>query len=326
MYLLIVFLPLLGSSVAGFFGRFLGSEGSAILTTTCVSFFALVSFSFCFSHFRLKGPLRGILNLFLVFSAGFVGSLIRIEVIHLVSPALPLLLGPFVWKAVVGEALPSTGPNGAESSSTWEEDPFELRVLEESFSDSKTDTDSPPAGESQTEESEPSVNQRSLEAPQTEEGSPSVNRRGPEEAGPALPANPVPSGGDEAGPSVPYPYRRDKMIGGDSVEAIERRLLAQFAYPSYEDIQLAHIQAEDLFEVKVEIVKVMAGLDPTGDWMGRGARALDNPRTATGEHSLEQLYRLLSALNERGKEAPEFKELKNRVFLKKGGPGGDSIA
>ncbi|KAJ4895719.1 hypothetical protein Rs2_22513 [Raphanus sativus] len=53
----------------------------------------------------------------------------------------------------------------------------------------------PPAGESQTEESEPSVNRRSLEAPQTEEGEPSVNRRGPQEAGPALPANPVPSGG-----------------------------------------------------------------------------------------------------------------------------------
>ena len=30
MYLLIVFLPLLGSGVAGFFGRFLGSEGTAI--------------------------------------------------------------------------------------------------------------------------------------------------------------------------------------------------------------------------------------------------------------------------------------------------------
>nr|UUC04391.1 hypothetical protein [Brassica napus]UUC04466.1 hypothetical protein [Brassica napus]UUC04541.1 hypothetical protein [Brassica napus] len=322
MYLLIVFLPLLGSSVAGFFGRFLGSEGSAILTTTCVSFFALVGFLFLFRiyYFRLKGPLREILNLFLVFFIAVVISLIRIKVIHLLGgQALPLL-EPIIWAAVGGGALPSTGPNGAESSSTWKEDPFELRVLEESFSDS------PPAGESQTEESEPSVNRRSLEAPQTEEGEPSVNRRGPEEAGPALPANPVPSGGDEAGPSVPYPYRRDEMIGGDSVEAIERRLLAQFAYPSYEDIQLAHIQAEDLFEVKVEIVKVMAGLDPTGDWMGRGARALDNPRTATGEHSLEQLYRLLSALNERGKEAPEFKELKNRVFLKKGGPGGDSIA
>nr|YP_010890422.1 NADH dehydrogenase subunit 5 [Nepenthes khasiana]YP_010890457.1 NADH dehydrogenase subunit 5 [Nepenthes khasiana]WAU46697.1 NADH dehydrogenase subunit 5 [Nepenthes khasiana]WAU46698.1 NADH dehydrogenase subunit 5 [Nepenthes khasiana] len=47
MYLLIVFLPLLGSSVAGFFGRFLGSEGTAIMTTTCVSFssiFSLIAF------------------------------------------------------------------------------------------------------------------------------------------------------------------------------------------------------------------------------------------------------------------------------------------
>ena len=43
MYLLIVFLPLLGSSVAGFFGRFLGSEGSAIITLTCVSFSSLLS-------------------------------------------------------------------------------------------------------------------------------------------------------------------------------------------------------------------------------------------------------------------------------------------
>ncbi|KAI4298052.1 hypothetical protein MLD38_040516 [Melastoma candidum] len=34
----------------------------------------------------------------------------------------------------------------------------------------------------------------------------------------------------------------------------------------------------------------MAGLDPTGDWMGRGAIALANPRTATGEESLEKLY------------------------------------
>lgn len=44
MYLLIVLLPLLGSSVAGFFGRFLGSEGTAIITTTCVSFSSILSF------------------------------------------------------------------------------------------------------------------------------------------------------------------------------------------------------------------------------------------------------------------------------------------
>nr|YP_009430321.1 NADH dehydrogenase subunit 5 [Nicotiana attenuata]ASZ83476.1 NADH dehydrogenase subunit 5 [Nicotiana attenuata] len=47
MYLLIVFLPLLGSFVAGCFGRFLGKEGTAIITTTCVSFssiFSLIAF------------------------------------------------------------------------------------------------------------------------------------------------------------------------------------------------------------------------------------------------------------------------------------------
>nr|UPI48982.1 NADH dehydrogenase subunit 5 [Balanophora reflexa] len=43
MYLLIVFLPLIGSGVAGFFGRFIGSEGTAIITTTCVSFSLIVS-------------------------------------------------------------------------------------------------------------------------------------------------------------------------------------------------------------------------------------------------------------------------------------------
>jgi NADH-ubiquinone oxidoreductase chain 5 len=47
LYLLIVFLPLLGCSVAGVFGRFLGKEGTAIMTTTCVSFssiFSLIAF------------------------------------------------------------------------------------------------------------------------------------------------------------------------------------------------------------------------------------------------------------------------------------------
>lgn len=43
MHLLIVSLPLLGSSVAGAFGRFPGSEGTAIVTTTCVSFSSISS-------------------------------------------------------------------------------------------------------------------------------------------------------------------------------------------------------------------------------------------------------------------------------------------
>ncbi|PNY00905.1 hypothetical protein L195_g024192 [Trifolium pratense] len=37
---------------------------------------------------------------------------------------------------------------------------------------------------------------------------------------------------------------------------------------------------------------VMADHHPEGDWLGQGARALDNPRTRTGEHSPENLLLL----------------------------------
>lgn len=95
------------------------------------------------------------------------------------------------------------------------------------------------------------------------------------------PSNQVAPRGDEAGPSnqppIPYQYHPDEVIGGDSILSIERRLLSNKTSPSAQDIYMARINAEDLFEVKVEIIKLMAGLDPTGDWMGRGARSLDNP-------------------------------------------------
>ena len=130
------------------------------MTTTRVSFSSIlvVSFLFCFHFhsFRLKGPQKKIIYLFLVFSMGFVGSLIRIEVIHLVGGLALPVLGPLVLNAIGGQALPSTGPSGSGSSSMWEEDSFELGVLEES--------DSPPAGGSRTEEGEPSVNQVPQEA------------------------------------------------------------------------------------------------------------------------------------------------------------------
>lgn len=47
MYLLIVILPLLGSAASGLFGRFLGSRGAAVITTTCVilsSIFSCIAF------------------------------------------------------------------------------------------------------------------------------------------------------------------------------------------------------------------------------------------------------------------------------------------
>jgi NADH-ubiquinone oxidoreductase chain 5 len=61
MYLLIVFLPLVGSCFAGLFGRYLGSWGSAIISTSClflsllISFFALyeVALIGCFVYIKL---------------------------------------------------------------------------------------------------------------------------------------------------------------------------------------------------------------------------------------------------------------------------------
>lgn len=109
------------------------------------------------------------------------------------------------------------------------------------------------------------------------------------------------------------------MIGGDSVLSIQRRLLAKDPSPSAEVIQQARIDAEDLFEVKVEIFRVMSGLDPEGDWLGRGARALENSRTSTGEESLGKLYTLLSDLQSRGVNSEAFSLLKERVPLRRDG-------
>lgn len=62
MYLLLVFLSIIGSCFAGFFGRYLGSWGSAIITTSCLflsfllSLFAFyeVAFSDCFVYIKLS--------------------------------------------------------------------------------------------------------------------------------------------------------------------------------------------------------------------------------------------------------------------------------
>ena len=43
MYLLLVFFSIIGSCLAGFFGRYLGPKGSAIVTTTCLFFSFLIS-------------------------------------------------------------------------------------------------------------------------------------------------------------------------------------------------------------------------------------------------------------------------------------------
>lgn len=113
------------------------------------------------------------------------------------------------------------------------------------------------------------------------------------------------------------PYPHDEILGGDSIEQIQRRLLSQSDFPSANEIELARIRAEDLFEVKVDIIRRMTSLDPEGDWMRQGARALDNPRTSTGEESLERLYRLRDDIAQGGIRSQSFLDLKGRVFLRR---------
>ena len=79
---------------------------------------------------------------------------------------------------------------------------------------------------------------------------------------------------------------------------------------------MARLHAEDLFEVKVEILRQMEHLDPTaeGYWLGRGARALDNPRTSTGEESLKKLYAILDELRSNGRNSDAFLSIKQNTF------------
>ncbi len=119
-------------------------------------------------------------------------------------------------------------------------------------------------------------------------------------------------------PSEVYPFSDTEMIGGDTISAIQRRLLATYPpFPSPDIIMITHLEAQDLFEVKVKIIQKMAQWDPTGDWMGRGARALDNPRTASGEESLKRLAKMAKELEDTGPLSDVFWELKERAFLRR---------
>lgn len=114
-----------------------------------------------------------------------------------------------------------------------------------------------------------------------------------------------------------FPYREDEVIGGDSVNAIKSRLLAKIPSPSFHEAEQARVDAEDRFELKVGIIRAMTPLHPEGDWEGRGARALDNNRTATGEESVENLARMKEDLDRNGIESGTFRSLRSKVFLRR---------
>ncbi|WVY89116.1 hypothetical protein V8G54_000191 (mitochondrion) [Vigna mungo] len=136
---------------------------------------------------------------------------------------------------------------------------------------------------------------------------------------PVPPANPVASGEAEAGPShgvTPFQYEEDEVIGGETVRAIQTRLLGKYDFPTAHEIDMAQVNAQDLFEVKVEIIRLMQGLHPVGDWLRRGARALDNPRTLTGEESFEKLSLMLDDLKADSFQSATFRLLVDRVHLR----------
>uniref|UniRef100_A0A3Q7GF24 DUF8018 domain-containing protein n=1 Tax=Solanum lycopersicum TaxID=4081 RepID=A0A3Q7GF24_SOLLC len=81
---------------------------------------------------------------------------------------------------------------------------------------------------------------------------------------------------------------------------------------------LAKIEAKDLFEGKVKILRIMAVLDPMEEWLGREAQAFENLRTATGEHSLDKLHNILSDLGLMGVNSESFSQLKGKVPLRRG--------
>nr|WMB96847.1 hypothetical protein [Solanum melongena]WMB97156.1 hypothetical protein [Solanum aethiopicum] len=277
MYLLIVFLPLLGSFVAGCFGRFLG-EVRALLPLFFLLFFGL-SFLYHFLLFRKKGKSAFVLYILLHFFIYTFSYLIRVDILSFLAASLVL----------------TVSSNSENSSPGWT-----------SLLGSTSQEPSSPRGVWTQFEQE--ANSRGSSA--------SVNQPLPAEQ-----ANPVAPGEAEAGPShvAPFPYHEEEVIGGDSVLSIKRRLLAHNPNPSAFDIYLAEIDAQDRFEVKADIAIEMSSHDPTGDWVNRGARALDNPRTKTGEESLEKLLIIREKLRQRDWET--INNLKAKMVFLKGGGG-----
>ena len=103
-------------------------------------------------------------------------------------------------------------------------------------------------------------------------------------------------------------------IGGDSVASIRQRILSRSQQPmAYEEAQY---KAEDLFDIKSKLILEMAKWDVEGDWMNRGARALDCPNSHNGEYSLELLYRWHKDLADTGVLSDTFSLLKERVLKK----------
>lgn len=59
MYLLVLYLPLIGSIISGFGGFLIGQKGSSIISTTCIGLTSLISF-FIFYEVGILGSICSI--------------------------------------------------------------------------------------------------------------------------------------------------------------------------------------------------------------------------------------------------------------------------
>nr|UIR99346.1 hypothetical protein [Bidens alba var. radiata] len=323
----------LGTVFLVFWGE-IGSEGLARVSTHyfILSFFLLIAFILIYRIRRIRGKKDYLMFFFILFLISFLGAWVKFFLISFLGAWVKssfLYFGSFFFffggspgnGAERGLSLPSasSGPLGPE------DDSFAVDVLMESWPTSMESGDSS-ATVNQPESRR--VPPATHVAPRGDEAGPS-NQPEPRRVPPAAHVAPR---GDEAGPSnqppqgqgVPYPYHPEELIGGDSVSSIQRRLLASNPLPSAEEIGFARIEAEDLFEVKVKIIRRMEVLDPTGDWMRQGARALDSPNSATGESSLERLYVFLEDLRQNGKTSDAFFSLSEKVALRRDDDAGSS--
>lgn len=83
------------------------------------------------------------------------------------------------------------------------------------------------------------------------------------------------------------------------------------------DLELVELALRARQGAKVEIINLMANLDPVGDWQGQGMPALQTCQsTVSGEYPLEHLLGFRDSLERAGKLAPCFMKLKNAVDLK----------
>jgi hypothetical protein len=292
MDLLTKFLPLLVSSVAGFFGRFLGTVSNPkmapLLALGLLLLFLILIYRIRVS--RGRGQKSSILFLFLIFMIAGVGAWVRSSFLYWVSAPFFIFFNNSPHHDAGERSLSLPDPSSGSGGSDTFGDSFGIRVLLEDW----------PTGSTSAERGTP------VHQPESGRAPPADQPRG----GEAGPSNQPPQG-------VPYPYHPEEVIGGDSVLSIEGRLLRDQIAPSPIDIYLARVNAEELFEVKVDIIRKMTVLDPTGDWMRRGARALDNRHTSTGESSLERLLSLLDEINRDGVDSSAFRSLTNEMLRRR---------